>query len=257
MTRLGVPHSAQISRLSTMGVRRGRTPSRFTLYTARDQNKDQSYFLYTLNQGQLERCLFPIGDYEKKEVRKMAKKFGLPNWDKKDSQGVCFVGPLKVSEFLKKRIKPKRGQVVRKSDGLVLGEHDGVWYYTIGQRHGMGLSTGKPQYVVEKDVKRNILYVGDGSKFLISNFEFLNKSQIPDFKLQIEEFNWVNGGAEKLPLNCKVKTRYRQAELDCRILKNGSDKALVEIKKNGTAIAPGQAAVFYKGEEMLGGGIIV
>jgi len=228
----------------------------FTLLKAKDSNKDQSYFLYALNQKQLKHCLFPVGDYTKPEVRTMAKKFGLPNWDKKDSQGVCFVGPLKVSEFLKKRIRQKKGRVVRKSDGLVLGEHDGVWYYTIGQRHGFGLNGGRPYFIVGKDLKKNILYVDDGSEFLISNSKFLNKSQIPNYKLQIKEFNWVTGH-KKLPLDCKVKTRYRQKDLDCTILKNGSDKALVKFKENKSAIAPGQAAVFYKGEEMLGGGIIV
>ena len=158
VTRLGAPHRAQISKLSTMGVRRGRTPSRFSLYTAKDRNKDQSYFLYTLNQKQLKHCLFPIGDYTKPEVREMARKFGLPNWDKKDSQGVCFVGAFEFSKFLKKQIEPKPGLVVRKSDGQILGRHDGVCFYTIGQRHGFGLSVGEPYYVAAKDVKKNILF---------------------------------------------------------------------------------------------------
>ncbi len=265
--------------MSTAGVRRDRTPPRFSLRIAKDKNKDQSYFLYNLAQKQLKHCLFPIGDYKKDEIRKMARKFGLPNWAKKDSQGVCFVGSLEVGEFLKKRIQPRKGSVLRKSDGKILGEHDGAWFYTIGQRHGMGLSAGKPQYVVEKDVKRNILYVDDlknskpetllqqaqdgehgrtiNSKQFAYSAEAASAAKAgQNSKLKIKEFNWINRGGDKLPLNCKVKTRYRQKDLDCWILKNGADKALVKIKENNIPIAPGQSAVFYKGEEVLGGGII-
>ena len=211
------------------------------LFKAKDLNKDQSYFLYTLTQEQLKHCLFPIGDYIKDEVRKMARKFNLPNWDKKDSQGVCFVGPLEVKEFLKKHIQPKKGLALRKSDGKILGEHDGAWFYTIGQRHGMNLAANLPYYVVDKDIKKNIIFVDEkvGSNKL---------------ELQISDFNWVN--KKNVSLNCKVKTRYRQKDLDCTIVKNGSDKAVVKIKENNTPVAPGQAAVFYKGSEMLGGGII-
>ncbi len=234
------------------------TPARldYKLLKAKDLNKDQSYFLYNLTQEQLKYCLFPIGDWTKNEVRKMAKKFGLLNWDKKDSQGVCFVGPLRVVEFLKKYIKPKRGLVLRRNNGKILGEHDGVWFYTIGQRHGFNLAVGEPHYVVGKDIRKNILYVDRGpSMRSIGTSTSKFKSQNYDSKLKITEFNLINGH-KKLPLNCKVKTRYRQRDLNCTILENGSDKALIEIKEKNIPIAPGQAAVFYKGEEMLGGGII-
>jgi len=245
------PHSAQSADLRAMGVPHSRHP--FKLLKASDLNKDQSYFLYTLTQKQLSRCLFPIGDYTKPEVRRMAKKFGLPNWAKKDSQGVCFVGPLKMNDFLKKYIKPQKGPVIRKNDGQVLGEHNGAWFYTIGQRHGMALSVGKSYYVVGKDLQKNVLYV-DSLENLKFQFSIFN--EIPNPKLQIEDFSWV-GSKSELPLDCKVKTRYRQKDLDCRILKNGADKALVEIKEANIPIAPGQAAVFYKGDEVLGGGVIV
>jgi len=232
-------------------VRRGApsraTPFGFSLHVAKDKNKDQSYFLYNLTQKQLKHCLFPIGDYKKTQVRKMAKKFGLPNWAKKDSQGVCFVGPLEVGEFLKKRIQPRKGLVLRKGDGKVLGEHDGAWFYTIGQRHGFGLNAGVPHYIVEKNIKKNVLYV-DGLENQNCNSKIKN--------LQIKEFSWLNGH-DNLPLDCKVKTRYRQKELDCTILKNGSDKVLIGIKENNIPIAPGQSAVFYKGDEVIGGGVIV
>ena len=213
------------------------------LLKAKDLNKDQSYFLYSLNRKQLKYCLFPTGDYDKKEVRRMAKKFGLPNWGKPDSQGVCFIGPLKMNDFLKKHIKPQKGPVIRKSDGQVLGEHDGVWFYTIGQRHGFNLSAGKPLYVVGKDVKKNILYVDE---------EFKNE----DLEIRIKDFSWINGH-KKLPLDCKAKTRYRQKDLDSVILKNGGTVVQVRITAKNIPVAPGQAAVFYKGNEVLGGGVIV
>lgn len=215
---------------------------KYRLLKAKDENKDQSYFLYTLTQKQLKHCFFPIGSYTKDEVRKMAKKIGLPNWAKPDSQGVCFVGPLEVGEFLKKLIQPRKGLVLRKSDDKILGEHDGAWFYTIGQRHGFHLNGGRPYYIVSKNIQNNILYVEENLKFSIFNF-------------QIKDFNWIT--KEKLPLDCKVKTRYRQKNLDCTIVKNGSDKALIKIKENNTPIAPGQSAVFYKAGELLGGGIIV
>ncbi len=237
----GHPHSVQFANLRSMGDPQSGHP--FVLYRAKDVNKDQSYFLYTLNQKQLSRCLFPIGDYKKDEVRKLAKKFGLPNWDKKDSQGVCFVGPIKVSQFLKDRIKPENGLVLRKSDGKILGEHDGVWFYTIGQRHGMGLSVGEPYYVVGKDIKKNILYVSENLQLTTNN-------------LRLEDFNWI-GSHKKLPLKCKVKTRYRQQDLNSTIVKNGSSTAYAKIESKNISVAPGQSAVFYKGNEVLGGGIII
>ncbi|MEK7536972.1 MAG: tRNA 2-thiouridine(34) synthase MnmA [Patescibacteria group bacterium] len=223
------------------------------LLKARDLNKDQSYFLYTLTQNQLKHCLFPVGDYLKTEVRRMAKKFGLPNWNKKDSQGICFVGPLEFGKFLKRYIEPKRGLVVRKSDGKVLGEHDGAWFYTIGQRHGFSLNAGEPYYVVGKDILKNVLHV---DSFENSKSQTLNSKQILNSKIQIKSFSWINGH-KNLPFRCKVKTRYRQKDLDCVILKNGGDRAEVKIAVENIPIAPGQSAVFYKGSEVLGGGIIV
>lgn len=225
------------------------------LLKAKDGNKDQSYFLYNLTQEQLKHCLFPIGDWTKKEVRKLAKRFGLPNWDKKDSQGVCFVGPLEVNEFLKRYIRPQKGLVLRYSDDKVLGEHDGAWFYTIGQRHGFKLNAGAPYYIVAKDIKTNTLFVDPNFKNPKSEIQMTNKVQNPNCKIQIKEFNWING-RKKLPLNCRVKTRYREKDLDCTIVKNGGTIAQIRISVRNIPIAPGQAAVFYKGKEVLGGGII-
>ncbi len=208
------------------------------LFVANDKNKDQSYFLWTLKQEQLKRCLFPIGEYTKPEVRKIAKKFGLANHDKKDSQGVCFIGPLDMKSFLQTKIKPKKGKVLG-LDGKVLGTHDGVYYYTIGQRHGLDLSIGGgPYYVVSKDIKNNIIYVG-------KERDLLNK------KTKISEMSWISGGL-MLPSQVDVRFRYR-AELKKAILKKNGE---LELKTPERAITSGQSAVFYKNGELLGGGVI-
>lgn len=209
------------------------------LFMAKDKNKDQSYFLWTLKQKQLKKCLFPIGDYVKPEVRKLAKKFGLPNHDKKDSQGVCFIGPLDVKDFLKTKIKSRQGKIMD-LDQKVLGSHDGVYYYTIGQRHGLDIGIGGgPYYVISKNIKNNIIYVGD-EKYLYSR------------KLKVSNISWV-GGELKLPAKLDVRLRYR-AELKKAVLKKNGE---LELKTSERAITSGQSAVFYRKGELLGGGIIV
>lgn len=208
------------------------------LLTAVDDNKDQSYFLWTLTQGQLKYCLFPIGDYIKPEVRKLAKKFGLPTASKKDSQGVCFVGPLDVKEFLKSRIKPKKGKILDLS-GELIGYHDGVFYYTIGQRHGLDIKNGKgPYYVTGKDINKNIIYVS-------------SKNDLNGNSLKTENLNWIS--KVNLPSALDVRIRYR-AKLSKAVVKNNGE---VVFKKPETAITPGQSVVFYRGEELLGGGVIL
>ncbi|HEY4474988.1 MAG TPA: tRNA 2-thiouridine(34) synthase MnmA [Candidatus Paceibacterota bacterium] len=223
------------------------------LFTAKDKNKDQSYFLWTLKQKQLEKCLFPIGDYIKPEVRKLAKKFGLSNHDKKDSQGVCFIGPLNVKDFLQTKIKTKTGNILH-LDGRILGKHDGIYYYTIGQRHGLNMSIGGgPYYIVSKNVKKNIIYVG-------SNKNLLSK------KMKLININWINSTDQtgqpvdnrlrKSVINREfevdVRVRYR-AELKKAVLKKSGE---LELKTPERAITSGQSAVFYKKGELLGGGVI-
>ena len=216
----------------------------YKLYTARDGAKDQSYFLWTLTQEQLKYCLFPIGNYTKPEVRKMAKKFGLSTHSKKDSQGVCFIGALDMKEFLKHYIKPEKGKILD-LDGNLIGSHDGVFYYTIGQRHGLDIKNGKgPYYVVRKDVKRNVIYVG-------SNKDLLSP------KMKLIGINWINSPVDKRLAKSfihrlDVRVRYR-APLSKAVINNNGE---VIFKKPEIAITPGQSAVLYKGEEMLGGGII-
>ncbi|OGN03765.1 MAG: tRNA 2-thiouridine(34) synthase MnmA [Candidatus Yanofskybacteria bacterium RIFCSPHIGHO2_01_FULL_43_42] len=220
----------------------------FKLLRARDKNKDQSYFLWTLTQKQLKHCLFPIGDYTKPEVRKLAKKLGLPTAEKKDSQGVCFIGPLNIKEFLKNYIKPKRGGILD-TNGSLVGQHDGVFYYTIGQRHGLDIKNGKgPYYVARKDVKKNIIYVG-------------SKKDLSSRKFKLTDTNWINptdrpvdNRLRKSIINrgLDVRVRYRAPLSKAVVRSNGE----VVFKKSEEAITPGQSAVFYRGDELLGGGVI-
>jgi tRNA-specific 2-thiouridylase len=207
------------------------------LYQGEDKNKDQSYFLWTLGEEQVERCLFPVGDITKPEVRKLALKFNLPNAKKKDSQGVCFIGPLDVRQFLKQYIKQRKGNIMLR--GNVIGKHDGIYYYTIGQRHGLDIKLGGgPYFVINKDIKKNIIYVGGESELLGS-------------KCMIERISWVND-APTFPANIDVKIRYRTKSVKAILSGNGDLKFL----KPTIAITSGQSAVFYRGQRLLGGGII-
>lgn len=215
------------------------------LLKGKDKNKDQSYFLWTLTQKQLKYCLFPIGDYTKPEVRKIAKKFSLPTHNKKDSQGICFIGKFDMAEFLKNHIKPKTGEIRLLHGAHVIGKHEGVSYYTIGQRHGLNIGNGKgPYYVTAKDIKKNIIYVSGKN-------ELGNMSQ----ELKVKNANWVNK-KPNLPVNIKVKIRYRNEEIPAKVLVQKGNMLEVKLEKPAKAIAPGQSAVFYKGKEVLGGGII-
>ena len=225
-------------------VRIKRSGEVFKLLKGIDKNKDQSYFLWTLTQKQLKYCLFPVGDYTKPEVRKLAKKFGLPNYAKKDSQGVCFVGQLDVKEFLKGYIKSKEGEI--KLAGKTISYHDGIYYYTIGQRHGLDIKIGGgPYFVAGKDIKKNIIYVTTDEKNLTSDVA------------KIEKINWT-GRQLALPAKVGVKIRYRSESIPAEISKDTKPSVLtVKFKKTAKAVTPGQSAVFYRGEEMLGGGIII
>ena len=174
----------------------------YRLFKAKYLNKDQSYFLWTLTQKQLKHCLFPIGRYTKPEVRKMAKKFGLSNHDKKDSQGVCFIGQLDMKEFLKKYIKSRAGKIIDLA-GKQVGTHDGASYYTIGQRHGLNIGNGQgPYFVTGKDIKKNIIYV--------SNKATSDKRQATS--MIVKKVNWV-GERPKLSVKLEVKIRYRSESI--------------------------------------------
>jgi tRNA-specific 2-thiouridylase len=216
---------------------------RYRLLKGVDLTKDQSYFLYTLKQEQLAKILFPIGDLKKSEVRKLAKKFKLPNAEKKDSQGICFIGKINVTEFLKAHIKGKKGEIVT-SSGQVLGHHSGLPFYTIGQREGMNLGGNGPYYVVSKNFKAN--------KLVVTN----NKEDKGLWKKEftVSDLSWV-GSVPKLPLRTGVTIRYHHPEEGARVEGRG-ERLRVTFTKPQRAITEGQAAVFYKGDELLGGGII-
>ena len=232
----------------------------FLLYQAKDQNKDQSYFLWTLNQEQLRYCLFPIGDYLKSEVRGIAKKAGLLTAGKKDSQGICFLGQISMKDFLKKRIKVKKGDVIM-FDGKKIGTHDGVWFYTIGQRHIgiMNYESGirgkhetKPLYVVEKNIKKNILIVAEGE----NNPAFYKK------EIKLTNINIINPDVISLirankGINILARVRYRQPLASARLIIHNS-KFVIQFDTPVKFAASGQSAVFYdKKGRLLGGGIII
>jgi tRNA-specific 2-thiouridylase len=214
------------------------------LLIAKDKNKDQSYFLWTLTQEQLKYCLFPIGDYEKPEVRKLARKFGLPTAEKKDSQGLCFVGDINFALFLRKILPKKEGEI-RTADGRIVGKHDGVHFYTIGQRHGLNIPGG-PYYIVDKDLKNNILIVAEKK----DEKKFYKK------EIVIDAASWIS---EKPNLKGMYlgRIRYRQPFQKCRIISISSDSATIRFEKPQRAVTAGQSLVLYKGQQMLGGGIIV
>jgi len=207
------------------------------LFCAKDTEKDQTYFLCQLNQKQLKHVLFPVGNYKKSEVRKLAKKFDLPVAETKESQEVCFI-PDTTDNFLKKYLKTKPGKVIDEK-GNILGEHEGLWFYTIGQRKGIGLSGG-PYYVIGKDLKDNALIISKNQKDLLKK------------ELFVKNVNWLSGKKPKLPLKIKVRIRYRNKLAEATIDK----KYKITFAKPQRAITPGQSAVFYKGEELLGGGVI-
>ena len=214
-----------------------------------DKKKDQSYFLYLLRKDQLKKILFPVGEMTKEEVRREAKKRKLPVADKPDSQGICFIGPVDVKEFLKKKIKPLKGEVVD-TKGKVIGKHEGVWFYTIGERHGFKI---KPEfmksempalYVVSKDVEKNRLVVGSKKEVMSSEFD-------------VEDVHWINKiNSEKLTSK-KIKVRIRHGgQLVRAELRTKNKKLKVMLERLVFGVAPGQAAVFYSRDVILGGGVI-
>lgn len=219
----------------------------YSLLTAEDTNKDQSYFLWTLTQKQLGRILFPIGNYTKPQVRQMAKKFGLPTWQKKDSQGICFLGKVDVADFLKKRLKPKKGTILD-THGNILGTHDGLPLYTIGQRHGMNIQTGNgPYFVVSKNTKTNTLIVAQAK----------DEKKYFSRELIIGNLNWIAG---QKPTNkiIRARIRYRAPLKKVKIIFGKKpNQCRVVFQKPERAAAEGQSIVFYSKNQCLGGGVII
>jgi tRNA (5-methylaminomethyl-2-thiouridylate)-methyltransferase len=216
---------------------------RFELFQSPDIIKDQTYFLSHLTQQQLRKVLFPIGHLHKKEVRQLAERFALPNKDRKDSQGICFLGKFKFSDFIKHHLGVKKGFIMEAETENVLGEHNGFWFYTIGQRQGLRLAGG-PWYVVDKDSDKNIVY--------ISRYYYSSDKKRDVFR--IGEFHTLSG-EKSFPTHCSVKLRHGENIYKCRI--DYDDKgATVYLEGNDQGIAEGQYAVFYQDQVCLGSGIM-
>lgn len=214
-----------------------------------DANKDQSYFLYALDQSQLANVLFPVGELPKPEVRQLAERAGFTNHAKKDSTGICFIGERKFKDFLQQYLPAQPGNI-ETDEGKIIGKHDGLMYYTLGQRQGIGIGGRKdsnetPWYVLAKDLTRNVLIVGQGQ-----DHPLLYKSQ-----LICEQVNWITGSAPK-EKHCLAKTRYRQADQTCEVTPLSDGRYQVNFETPQRAITPGQSVVFYQADVCLGGGII-
>ncbi|QCI17658.1 tRNA 2-thiouridine(34) synthase MnmA [Buchnera aphidicola (Acyrthosiphon lactucae)] len=223
---------------------------KYLLFKGIDLNKDQSYFLYTLNKIQLKRILFPIGHLKKNKVRDIAKKINLNIAEKKDSTGICFIGPKKIKKFLSLYIPEKKGDIITVS-GEVIGKHNGIFYYTLGQRQGLGIGgiKGKyniPWYVVEKNIQKNILIVAQGS---------YNK-HLMSIGLIAKNISWINNEELCLPFSCMTKIRYRQKDIMCKIESVNNKYIRILFDSPVIAVTPGQSVVFYLSEKCIGGGII-
>ena len=231
-------------------ARIGHDGKRYTLLRGQDTNKDQSYFLYTLGQTQLARSLFPIGELDKTRVRKLAEQHQLITYNKKDSTGICFIGERDFRAFLKRYLPAQPGEI-HTPEGERLGRHEGLMYYTLGQRQGLGIGgvqghEGAVWYVADKDLSNNILIVVDGHDHPLLYSQGLSAIDL----------HWVAGEAPTLPLTCSAKTRYRQQDAACRIESTADNRCMVHFETPQWAVTPGQSVVFYQGEVCLGGGII-
>ncbi len=231
-------------------ARIGKRGGRFQLLKARDTNKDQSYFLYTLGQRQLARTLFPVGEMQKSEVRAVAARNRLVTHAKKDSTGICFIGERNFREFLARYLPARPGEMCT-PEGESVGEHQGLMYYTLGQRQGLGIGgrpnarQGEPWYVVGKDIANNRLLVSQGLHPMLYSST-----------LEAGELHWVAGEAVRTPFRCRAKIRYRQPEQLCVIEKISGDYCRVRFDEPQQAVTPGQSVVFYDDEVCLGGGTI-
>lgn len=220
-----------------------KTKKGYSLLKGIDSTKDQSYFLYLLNQEQLKSVLFPVGDLTKKKVRKLAAKFKLPTAKKEESQGICFVGEVNTRKFLMEHIKIKKGDVINQ-EGKIIGTHEGLPFYTIGQRHGFTIDIyqGTPLYVISKNFKNNNLIVG-------------NRRDAFKKEFLVENLHWV-GNEEKNRFSCDVRIRHlgqiHPADIEIK-----NNQAAIRLKKPAFGIAEGQAAVFYKADHLIGGGTII
>lgn len=227
-----------------------RQDGHYQLLRGLDNNKDQSYFLYMLNQHQLSHSCFPLGEIDKSEVRDIAKQHHLITHDKKDSTGICFIGERDFKAFLQQYLPAQSGAMCLPG-GEVVGRHDGLMYYTRGQRQGLGLGglagySGEPWYVADKDLANNRLIVVQGR----------DHSRLYSQWLDAQQIHWISGQTPTYPLHCTAKTRYRQEDAACVVTPGTDDLLHVEFDTAQWAVTPGQSVVFYQDEICLGGGII-
>ncbi len=211
-----------------------------------DKNKDQSYFLYRVNEEALKKTIMPIGEMEKPKVREIAKRLGLATAEKKDSQGICFIGKVGIKEFLETELGPQKPGQIIDQNGKVLGDHEGSLYYTIGQRHGLNVGGGLPYYVTGKDVKNNQVFVTTD----ISDKNLWNQT------LTLSDLHWINE-APNSQSKYTIRTRYRADLVAVKSFKKEGDNYLIELKDEVRAITPGQSAVIYEKERVVGGGIVI
>lgn len=225
-------------------------PTESCLLKAKDRSKDQTYFLHAINPESLVKTLFPVGEYLKSEIREFAKQLQLITHDKKDSIGICFIGEKRFKQFLSEFILAKPGEIVN-CQGKTIGKHDGLMFYTIGQRQGLGIgglqdSDLQPWYVVDKDIPNNRLLVAQGQ----------NHPMLYAQGLLCSPIHWLSKSALELPMTCYAKTRYRQEDQACVISPESSQQHCVMFSDPQRAITPGQYIVFYAQNRCLGGATI-
>lgn len=221
--------------------------NRYSLARSADDFKDQTYFIYNIQTKQLPQILFPIGGMKKAGVKALAKKLKLPNAGKKESMGLCFVGRIRLKDFLEQKLKPKKGDILD-PNGKVIGKHWGLHYYTIGQRQGINVGQGGPYYVVKKDLKKNRLYVTNDPE----------DKALKVKEVEIHSVNWIEEEESRIT-NHELRARYRhQGELiPIELSKLGRGHYLIKFAKPQKAVASGQSLVLYSGKFCLGGGVIV
>jgi tRNA-specific 2-thiouridylase len=216
------------------------------LHVAADDNKDQTYFLYRVTNEALSKTLFPLGDMTKPEVRTLAAKFGLITAEKKDSVGICFVGEIGIKEFLQNFVESTPGKVIDTATKKVVGEHDGALFYTIGQRHGLGVGGGLPYYVIGKDMQKNEVYVSSN----------LNDPNLWHATVVLTDLHWIKT-APTDAADLRLRVRHRGPLVPVKSFKIVDDQLHLTLREDIRALAPGQSGVLYQRDQCLGGGILL
>jgi len=231
-------------------VRRGSSEGQATLLKGLDNNKDQSYFLHAVGVSALSKTLFPVGELEKSEVREMAQNNDFVTSKKKDSTGICFIGERRFNDFLKQYLPAQPGRMMT-PEGRDMGEHQGLMFYTLGQRQGLGIggvkdASDEPWFSLRKDLDNNVLLVGQGTDhpLLYTN------------NLEASDVHWINGIPKTRRLKCVAKTRYRQPDQACEVIIDNAEQCHVVFNEPQRAVTPGQSVVFYIDDHCLGGGVI-